>query len=506
LLIKFDFHHNYEQTIVYYCILRMLYFNQNIPNMKRNLLLLTCCFLFIGNSLFAQGSGKYGLPSPKDYDRWSVGLYFGQTYLSCDVLKDPDHENKLFSNIEFMPAFGLNVGFQVTHSIALRLGGGYNTLLAGPNPEKVGNIKMSNVELDGFLYEGTLDAVYTFGNISHLKRNKKFHFFAALGIGAFNFDTKLTGTTETTLTDTSISGSDSRLMIPVSLGFKYQIKKFDVALSWDYRKTFTDDIDLIRKPETEYDGYGMLKLGVNYTFGKKNKAMEWVNPMEVVYNDIADLKDKVDILSGDKDKDGVSDMFDKDNSTAEGMKVYGDGTSVDTDGDGIVDSKDGDPFSLKNAKVDANGVEIDTDGDGVADSRDLEPGTPKGQLVNFQGTSIKLGDITSTVVSFLPSIFFETNSSEIKQVYKDRILIVARAMKSNPDLKIMITGNTDLSAGDEFNDKLGLKRADAVKNHLVKVYGIDAARISTESKGEKEPMADTKNKTMNRRADFSIVK
>ena len=99
------------------------------------------------------------------------------------------------------------------------------------------------------------------------------------------------------------------------------VRKFDLALSYDYRVTFTDKVDVVENRLSEYDNYGFLRLGLNYTLGKKNKPMEWINPMEVVYNDIGDLKDKVDILSGDKDKDGVSDMFDKDNSTAEGLKV-----------------------------------------------------------------------------------------------------------------------------------------------------------------------------------------
>ena len=129
----------------------------------------------------------------------------------------------------------------------------------------------------------------------------------------------------------------------------------------EYRKTFTDDVDATVKTFSEYDSYYMMNAMVSYTLGKKNKPMEWVNPMEVVYNDISDLKEKVNILSGDKDKDGVSDLFDKDNSTPEGTKVYGDGTTVDTDGDGVADSKDADPYTAKGAKVDANGQEIDTE-------------------------------------------------------------------------------------------------------------------------------------------------
>jgi outer membrane protein OmpA-like peptidoglycan-associated protein len=476
--------------------------------MKRLTVLFTCCFLLTGSYLFSQdSSGRGGLPSPKDYDKWSAGISFGQTIFFGDVLEDPDKNNNAFKDLPFKPNVGLQVTRQISHSVGLRAAGAFGQLSAGPNNERINNkTVIYHGEYESNVIEGTFEGIYTFGNISHLKRNKKFHFYVSLGVGMFNFDGELKGT----LTDDSIpvtlkTGSITELMIPMGIGFKYQIKKFDLSLSYDFRKTFTDKVDIVADAKTEYDNYSFLRLGLNYTFGKKNKAMEWVNPMEVVYNDIADLKDKVDLLSGDKDKDGVSDIFDKDNSTAEGTKVYGDGTSVDTDGDGIPDSADGDPFSQKGAKVDASGVEIDTDGDGVPDSRDLEPGTEKGQLVNFQGTTIKTSD-GKDGLSFLPSIFFDLNSATIKQQYKDRILIVARAMKANPDVKVMVSGNTDFTASEEYNNKLGLNRAEAVKNHLVKVYGIDAARLSTESKGEKDPLANNANKTMNRRVDFSVVK
>jgi OmpA-OmpF porin, OOP family len=477
--------------------------------MKQKHLIIACSFLLLGTMAMAQSTGKYGLPSPKDYDKWSAGISFGQTFFFGDVLKDPDKNNNAFKNLPFTPGFGIQITRQVSHSVGLRIGGAYGTLEAGPNRERVSKkIQMVNAKLESRTMEGTFEGIYTFGNISHLKRNKKFHFYATLGIGMFNFDGELAGVDSLNNAIKLESGSVTELMIPFSLGIKYQIKKFDLGLSYDFRKTFTDKVDLVRDPLSEYDSYAFLRLNLNYTFGKKNKAMEWVNPLEVVYNDIADLNDRVDLLSGDKDKDGVADIFDKDNSTPEGVKVYGDGTAIDTDGDGIPDYKDGDPYSLKNAKVDANGVEIDTDGDGVPDSRDLEPGTPKGTLVNFQGVAIegKDGAAGTAGVSYLPSIFFDVNKADIKQVYKDRILIVARAMKMNPNIRIMISGNADRTGGEALNDKLGQKRADAVKNHLVKVYGIEESRISTETKGEREPMANEANRPMNRRVDFSVIK
>jgi OOP family OmpA-OmpF porin len=278
----------------------------------------------------------------------------------------------------------------------------------------------------------------------------------------------------------------------------------------EYRKTFTDNVDATTKTFSEYDSYYMLNAGVSYTLGKKSKPMEWVNPMEVVYNDIADLKEKVNILSGDKDKDGVSDLFDKDNATPEGTKVYGDGTTVDTDGDGVADSKDADPYTAKGAKVDANGQEVDTDGDGVADSKDLEPGTEGGSLVNFQGITIakpgehgKDGINGSNGAGYMPSIFFDLGSATVKSVYNDRIFVIAKMMKTNPSVKITITGNCDVTGSDNENQRLGARRAENVKEILVKSFGIDGSRVSTETKGSTDPIA-VKLNSMNRRVDFSV--
>lgn len=476
-------------------------------------------------------TSNYGLPQKKDYDRWSVGLTVGVSHLLSDMLKGDQNNGRFLESGLFNPSFGLQVHHQLSHSIGLRARG-MITSFAGTDADYLDSLSGEPVQFIGQggqktiyvaekfetnSYQGSLDMTYNFGNISFLNRNKNFHMVATLGVGFFNFDTEVK-TDSSNATLLRKSGNITELMIPVSLGFKYKINKFDIGLAFEYYKTFTDNVDATVKTYSEYDNYLMLNAAVNYTFGKKNKAMEWVNPMEIVYNDLADLKEKVDILSGDKDKDGVSDLFDKDNSTAEGSKVYGDGTAIDTDGDGVPDSKDADPFTAKGAKVDANGQELDTDGDGVADSRDLEPGTNPGSLVNFQGITIanagefgkdnlsgdgKNGKNGKNGTGFLPSIFFDFASAQIKSNYNDRILVIAKVLKANPTLNIKITGNCDSRGGDEENNRLGQRRADNVKDHLVKQYGIDPARITTETLGKKDPMASTLN-PMNRRVDFSV--
>ncbi len=488
--------------------------------MKKQLLVIVFSLLTV-LKLNAQQT-TYGLPKGNTYDRWSVGVSVGVSHLLADLLGGDSTKNRILEQGEFQPGFGAQVHYQVSHSIGLRARGMISKF-TGRDVDYVDTItgepvffytngsrgKITAQKFETPMAEGALEMTYNFGNISFLNRNKKFHFVTSLGLGFFNYDTKVT-------TDSARSvllrktGSQTQIMIPMSLGFKYKISKVDIGMSFDYRKTFTDDVDATVKVLSEFDDYFMINVGVNYTFGKK-KAMEWVNPMEIVYNDLADMKEKVDIMSGDKDKDGVSDLFDKDNSTVEGAKVYGDGTAVDTDGDGIPDVKDGDPFTIKGAKVDANGMEIDTDADGVADSRDLEPNTKPGSLVNFQGIEIPLGKdgadgssgLNGTGTGFLPSVFFDLGSTAVKPLYHDRMLVIAKIMKNNPAVKIKIIGNTDVLGDEKSNAKLGQRRAESVRKHLISQYGIDEARLIVETKGETEPMASKLN-TMNRRVDFVV--
>ncbi len=481
--------------------------------------------------MHAQQSGTtttttYGLPKPKDYDRWSVGVAVGLTHLDGDLLNGAGNNNRILEQAEASVGYGLFVHRQISHSIGLRLRGYMSKFTARDVDfvnDSTGQVAQFNGQPGKFtltaekfkspLQEAALEMTYNFGNISFLNRNKNFHFVATLGIGVFGYDGEVKVDSIAPKDKVLRSSKAAEGMIPISLGFKYKISKVDVGLAYEFRKTFTDNIDATIRTLSAYDDYVMVNLSIGYTFGKKNKAMEWVNPMQVVYNDLNDMKEKIDVIGGDKDNDGVSDLFDKDNSTPEGTKVYGDGTAVDTDGDGIPDSKDADPFTAKGASVDANGKEADTDADGVPDSRDLEPNTEPGSLVNFQGVTIPVAGVagssgTSGVngangTGYLPSVFFDLNSYMIKPVYYDRILVIAKVLKANPDIKLRITGNCDVRGNEALNRKLGQKRAEAVKKHLVEQYAIDASRISTETKGKEDPAANKLN-AMNRRVDFGV--
>lgn len=60
-------------------------------------------------------------------------------------------------------------------------------------------------------------------------------------------------------------------------------------------------------------------------------------------------------------------------------------------------------------------------------------------------------------------------------------------MKKYPQTKVVITGLADKGTGnDKINIPLSQKRAEIVKDMLVKQHGIDASRITAEGKGSSE--------------------
>ena len=72
-------------------------------------------------------------------------------------------------------------------------------------------------------------------------------------------------------------------------------------------------------------------------------------------------------------------------------------------------------------------------------------------------------------------------------------------------IKLNIIGHTDSDGPDDSNLKLSKERAEAVKTALVNIYNISANRLTTEGKGESEPVAENNTasgKAQNRRVEF----
>ena len=102
-------------------------------------------------------------------------------------------------------------------------------------------------------------------------------------------------------------------------------------------------------------------------------------------------------------------------------------------------------------------------------------------------------------------IYFDVNKDVVKPESYPSIKEIAAILKDNPTVKIKIVGHTDSDGDDKSNLDLSKRRAAAVKKTLVKDFGVDAARIETDGKGESEPVAPNDsaiNKALNRRVEF----
>lgn len=87
------------------------------------------------------------------------------------------------------------------------------------------------------------------------------------------------------------------------------------------------------------------------------------------------------------------------------------------------------------------------------------------------------------------------------------LLRLAELLKKNPGYRVRLTGHGDDRGSHQVNDKLGLARANTVKNFLVK-YGADPNQITTQSEGKRNPKAQGRSpeaRFMNRRVDIRVT-
>lgn len=102
-------------------------------------------------------------------------------------------------------------------------------------------------------------------------------------------------------------------------------------------------------------------------------------------------------------------------------------------------------------------------------------------------------------------ILFDVNSDQIKPESYGTLKEIAKVLQDNKDIRVKIIGHTDSDGSDASNLDLSKRRAASVKTALSSEFGIDAARMETDGKGESEPVADNntpEGKANNRRVEF----
>lgn len=105
-------------------------------------------------------------------------------------------------------------------------------------------------------------------------------------------------------------------------------------------------------------------------------------------------------------------------------------------------------------------------------------------------------------------VHFKIASVLVEREYLGNLIDLAKFIKSHPEMgKIMIEGHADDIGAKNYNDRLSLRRADAVKRYLVKI-GVPAGMLETAGYGSSMPAVQgttPEARAANRRVEFKAV-
>ena len=113
----------------------------------------------------------------------------------------------------------------------------------------------------------------------------------------------------------------------------------------------------------------------------------------------------------------------------------------------------------------------------------------------------------SEKVTFAADAFFDTAKFVLKPEGKAKLDDLVSKMGAINLEVIIAVGHTDSVGSDAYNQKLSVRRSEAVKAYLTS-KGVEKNRVYTEGKGEKQPVADNKTKegkAKNRRVEIEVV-
>ncbi len=429
----------------------------------------------IGATSFAQErnnssiEGTTPLGSAQQYRTWSIGIGAGATSLMNIAKFNTAGYDKLDWNLgynayikkQISPSFGIKAqyfGGKV---------GGTNENVGTSNPHSSFETKTP--------WSAAISGEFLAANTNWRFFNSFIKPYAAIGVGALNFETMTTtGGTEMK------AEKQTKLYVPVDLGLKFAVAK-GINFELGYQLNWANqDFDGIQGGQYKNDLFSYAHAGIELALGNSSKpALNNSNPVATLVNDYNvkydDLKAQNDALSAKN----------------QALQSQLDGLSND----------------LK-----------DDDGDGVANKFDKCPGTPTGTPVDGAGCPIVVKNETKIVEKVvvteadrqvvdeaIKNLEFDLGKSTIRSTsFPSLDRVAALLIEKNFSLKL--AGHTDNTGSMKTNLRLSKERAEAVKSYL-SGKGANPSRIEATGYGPNQPIATNataEGRQQNRRVEFTI--
>ncbi len=537
-------------------------------------------------AMWKSGKAKY---PPKPKNMWEIGLHGGHYFIDGDV--DPALPGYGFGlHIRKAVHYALSLRLDVGYDFAK----GLDPQPSGDNlenePEIFAGYNAANPWFFNYKTQycyGVIEGVLNIGNILFHKDKNKWNWYLFLGTGldmnrtyhdlrdangalyrdlvdkvpTSTFNTRqgrlnikkglrsiYDGTYETEAYQKKgifrINDKDNIHVVFIGgVGVSRKItKRFNVSLEHQMHVTDNDYLDgqkyrtkVDQTNQNDMQHYTNLRLAFNLgSFKKRVEPLYWVNPLDPIYNDISELKQRPVFDLSDSDQDGVIDMLDQEQDTPAGSPVDTRGITLDSDNDGMADYKDEEPYSPPGYQVNEKGIaqlpvqpQITEEEIGrMIDKKVGSMGTPSGPggttIINNNNTTGgttnnpgNTGGVTNNsggvVYSgsglsdwFLPMIHFNLDEYCVKSQYLGQLHNVAQVMISHPELSVTAFGHTDVRNSNAYNNVLSYNRAKAAIEYLVTKYNLPRERFKLMYGGEETPLGN--NNYMNRRVEFRISK
>ena len=214
--------------------------------------------------------------------------------------------------------------------------------------------------------------------------------------------------------------------------------------------------DINKREDQISDNFFNATIGVSVKLGKHESHLMWHDPLQEIYYKLDVLAAKnqdIEVCKkGDMDNDGVCDDWDRQLDTPAGARVDGAGVALDTDLDGVIDLYD--KCVTVPGPVENNGC----------------PTTSQG--------------LVSETVTNLEGIEFDLDSDRILPSNTPILNNAANYIKSSQG-SYTIVGATDTRASEAYNQRLSERRANSVKNYLIR-NGVDSSKLKSVGRGEKD--------------------
>lgn len=438
-------------------------------------------------------------PSSKPKDMIEVGVGAGYFFFAGEV----DHEPSYAAALHLRKATDYLFSLRVDAMVGQAKGKGR----AGDDSY--------NYESEWF--SGTVLGVFSLNNLRFDRPKKKVNLYVMGGGGVNSYSTKY----ETP----GIGGSNRRgtfdheIVPHASAGAGIGIRlspRVNIALEHQAFALFGQRGDLLDAVNWEGNNFdnrsgfndipNFSSLQFNFNLGNTSNRSEplyWGGFGSELMSSLDEAKKRQNEALMDSDGDGVIDAIDQEPNTPASVPVDTKGRTLDSDKDGIPDHKDLEPYYPPRAgeRVNEDGVVVNpiNPGGGVTEDRVKE-------LIDEALSKYGLSDPKGTVAEwFLPMIHFGVDSYTVKYSDYGTLSSLARMLKSNPNMRLVITGYTDQTGTEEYNDGLSYQRAKSVADHLESQHGIGRGRLVLHWKGTQEALVPKSASYMNRRVEFRVA-